>query len=149
WSTAYSPQSSSDLMAQLISHRADATSRNVVYALIDAAAWQRYHLSMGEQFSLPIATNGSLHGNFVALAPINYVPGLKDRSIVPWTSMGIIVDYQSYITMKAKVTNGTTSSFAPNYIWLKTNDDTASLAHIHSILPNIHDRRSILTQMQN
>jgi ABC-type antimicrobial peptide transport system permease subunit len=66
-----------------------------------------------------------------------------------WSGTGIIVDYQSYTTVKAKATNGTTSSFAPNYIWLKTNDDAASLAHIRSILPNIHDRRSILAQMQN
>jgi hypothetical protein len=149
WATVYSSESATNLMTQLVSHRTDANAHNVVYALVDAAAWQRLHLSTGEQFSLPVDTNDSVHANFVALAPISYVPGLKDLSTLPWTGMGIVVDYQNYITVKAQVTHSATSTFAPNYIWLKTSDDATSLAHIRSMLPNLNDRRSILAAMQN
>ena len=149
WSTAYTAQSLPDLMAQLKAHQADASSRHVVYALVDAATWQRLHLSSGEQFSLPLDGDGLAHANFVALAPISYVPGVKDLSALAWSGMGIIVDYQSYITVKAQVTGEAASTFAPNYIWLRTNNDAASLAHIRSVLPYANDRRSTLTTMQN
>lgn len=149
WATAYSSQSASDLMAQLKEHRSAATTHNVVYALVDAATWQRLHLSVGEQFPLPVESDGLVHANFVALAPISYVPGVKDLATLPWSGMGILVDYQSYVTVKAKVTSQAASTFAPNYIWLKTNNNMATLAHIRNLLPNANDRRSMLTAMQN
>jgi ABC-type antimicrobial peptide transport system permease subunit len=149
WSTAYTSRPLSDLMAQLKAHQADATSRHVVYALVDAATWQRLHLSSGEQFSLPLDGDGLVHANFIALAPISYVPGVKDLSALAWSGMGIIVDYQSYITVKALITGEAVSTFAPNYIWLRTNNNAASLAHIRSVLPYANDRRSTLTTMQN
>ena len=149
WATSYSSQSASDLMAQMKAHRADATAHNIVYALVDAATWQRLHLSVGEQFPLPVESDGLIHANFVALAPINYVPGIKDLAALPWSGMGILVDYQSYVTVKAQVTSQAASTFTPNYIWLKTNDNAATLAHIRSLLPNANDRRSMLMAMQN
>lgn len=147
WSSVYSSSPLSALTGQLASHRADGAAHNVVYALVDAAAWQRFHLTQGEQFSLPIDSTGSLHANFIALKQINYVPGLHDSSVLAWSGIGLIVDYQNYTTVKARAMG--VAALAPNYLWLKTSDDAAALANIRSILPDANDRRAIQTILQN
>lgn len=147
WSSVYSSAPLSTLTGQLASHRADGIAHNVVYALVDAAAWQRFHLTPGAQFSLPIDSSGSLHANFIALAQINYVPGLHDSSVLAWSGVGLIADYQNYTTIKARAMG--TATLAPNYFWLKTSDDASALAHIRSILPDANDRRNIQTILQN
>jgi ABC-type antimicrobial peptide transport system permease subunit len=149
WSPVYSSQALSDLTAQLVSHRSDGISQNVVYALVDAAAWQRLHLSQGEHFTLPVDSSGSPQVHFIALAQINYVPGLNDSSSLTWSGMGLIVDYLNYTSVKAKALGETASSLPPNYIWLRTRDDAASLTSIRNALPDLVDRRNILTIMQN
>src|SRR5581483_11442791 len=64
WSTQNSSQSLSALTAQLSAHRSDATTGNVVYALVDAVLWQQLHLSQGDSFTLPMSDDGSLHMRF-------------------------------------------------------------------------------------
>jgi ABC-type antimicrobial peptide transport system permease subunit len=63
--------------------------------------------------------------------------------------MGLIVDYQSYVAVKARATGRTTSSLAPNHIWLRTNDDAASLARLRGVLPNLNDRNQTIATVQN
>ncbi len=145
WATTYSPQSSSDLMAQLASHRADATSRNVVYALVDSAMWQAYHLSPGERFSLLVDNANNIHISFIALAEVNTIPGIYDTPINPANGIGLLVDYQSYATVYAKEAR---TPLAPNVMWLRTKSDPASLTNIRRIFPNLTDRRQLITNNQ-
>ncbi len=145
WSTQNSSQSLSSLNAQLVTHRADATAHDVVYALVDAALWQRLHLTQGEQFSLPINDSGTPQAHFIALAQISYIPGLYDTPLAPDQSVGLLVDYQSYAAVYAKE-SGTTLS--PNFVWLRTHADAASLASLRHALPNLQDRRILTTDNQ-
>src|SRR5205807_3776837 len=75
--------------------------------------------------------------------------GVYDTPTLAWSGMGLIVDYQSYVTVKVKATGGRASSFAPNYIWLRTNGDAASLAHLRNVLPDLSDRYTVITTIQN
>src|SRR5207245_693640 len=133
WPASYSSQSLSDLTAQLVSHRSDATTHNVVYALVDAATWERLHLTQGAQFTLPADSSGNSHITYIALAQIKYVPGVYDTPTFAWSGMGLIVDYQYYAAVKAKATGKTVSAFSPNHIWLRTNTDAASLARLRNV----------------
>ena len=148
WSPVYSTQPLSDLMAQLAAHRSSGINNNVVYALVDVATWQRFHLTQGVQFTLPLDSTGTGHLNFIPLAEINYVPAVYDTAADPSHGAAIIVDYQNYLTVKATATGATQATIAPNYIWLRSQDDAASLAHIRSVLPGLIDRRAILSAMQ-
>jgi ABC-type lipoprotein release transport system permease subunit len=149
WPASYSSQPLSDLAAQLAARRPDGIAHNVVYALVDLATWQRLHLTQGAQFTLPADSSRTSHVNFIALAQINYVPGVYDTPTEAWSGMGLIVDYRNYSAVKAQATGATASSLAPNYIWLRTNDDAASLAQLRSVLPNLNDRNQVIATVQN
>jgi hypothetical protein len=149
WPTSYSSAPLSGLMAQLASHRADGKARNVVYALVDLATWQRQHLTPGAQFTLPADAAQASHITYIALAQINYVPGVEDTPSLIWSGMGLMVDYQNYIAVKATATGQAVSSFAPNYIWLRTKNDAASLASVRNGLPGLNDYNQILAAEQN
>ncbi len=149
WQPSYSSQSLSSLTTQLVTHRSEAIAHNVVYALVDAATWQRLHLIQGAHFSLPTDSSGTAHINYIALALINYVPGVYDTPTYAWSGMGIIADYQNYIDVKARATGVTTGTLPPNYIWLRTKQDTASLASLRNALPTLSDRFTLITTIQN
>jgi ABC-type antimicrobial peptide transport system permease subunit len=149
WPTSYSSAPLSVLMAQLASHRTEGKARNVVYALVDLATWQRLHLTTGKQFTLPADASQASHITYIALAQINYVPGVQDTPSLIWSGMGLMVDYQSYIAVKATATGQAVSSFSPNYIWLRTKDDAASLASVHNALPGLNDFHQVLASLQN
>ncbi len=148
WPTSYSSAPLSDLTAQLASRRADGIARNVVYALVDLATWQRLHLTPGEQFALPANSSQTSHINYIALAQINYVPGVYDTPTLAWSGMGLIVDYQNYTAVKAGATGKAVSSFVPNYIWLRTKEDTASLTNVRNALPGLNDRNQTFATTQ-
>jgi ABC-type antimicrobial peptide transport system permease subunit len=149
WPTSYSSQPLSELTAQLALHRFDGIARNVVYALVDTATWQRLHLTQGIQFTLPADSSENSHINYIALARINYVPGVYDTPTLTGSGMGLIVDYQNYVAVKARVTGGTATALSPNRIWLRTNDDATSLARLRNILPDLNDRNQLIATIQN
>ena len=140
WSTQNVPQSLSDLNAQLLAHRSDAIAHNVVYALIDATLAQKYGLAQGDSFTLTMNETGTLHVHFIALALINYIPGSYNAPVDPDSNIGLVVDYQSYATVYARQIG---MALAPNYVWLRTQDDAAALAHVRSVLPDLQDRRML------
>jgi ABC-type antimicrobial peptide transport system permease subunit len=148
WPASYSSAPLSSLTTQLASHRSDGIARNVVYALVDLATWQRLHLTPGAQFALPADSSQTSHITYIALAQINYVPGVHDTPTLAWSGMGLIVDYQNYVAIKAGATGKTSSSFAPNYIWLHTKDDAASLTTVRNLLPGLNDRNQTLATVQ-
>jgi ABC-type lipoprotein release transport system permease subunit len=145
WSTQNSSQPLLDLTGQLVAHRPDAAAHDVVYALVDAALWQQFGLSQGESFTLAMNDAGTLHIHFIALAQINSFPGNYDTPIDPQTGGGLVVDYQSFATVYAK-DSGT--ALSPNSVWLHTQDDVTSLARIRASLPDLQDRRLLITANQ-
>jgi ABC-type antimicrobial peptide transport system permease subunit len=145
WTTQNSAQPLSQLTTQLVSHRTDATAHNVVYALVDSAMWQYYHLSPGEQFSLQVDATNSIHINFIALAEVNTIPGMDDTPVNPSNGVGLLVDYQSYASVYAKVSG---TSLPLNMMWLHTKSDAASLASVRHTFPDLTDRRQLIINGQ-
>jgi ABC-type lipoprotein release transport system permease subunit len=140
WYSQYADQSLSSLMALLVSHRADAAAHDVVYTLVDDNTWKDLNLSIGATFILPTVDGYSTH--FIIAGRVHNIPGVYDT---PGTD-GLLFDYQSYATVYAKDTGGTLS---PNYVWLRTRDDAASLASVRHAFPDLQDRRAIISNMQD
>lgn len=149
WPSTYSSQPLANLTAQLVAHRADGIAHHVIYALVDVTTWQRLHLSQGKQFTLPGDSSGNSHLNFIALDEITYVPGVYDTPTITGTGMALIVDYQNYAAVKPEATGSTSSSLVPNYIWLRANDNPATLANLRNVLPDLNDRNQLITTIQN
>lgn len=145
WTAQNASQPLSALTAQLVSHRTDATTQNVVYALVDSAMWQRYHLSVGERFSIPVDDTNSTHISFIALAEVTAIPRLYDTPINPSNGIGMLVDYQSYAAAYAKA-GGT--PLTPNAVFLRTQSDAASLANVRKAFPDLADRRLLMIDNQ-
>jgi hypothetical protein len=137
WSSSYSyaDQSLSSLMAVLVSHRADATTRDVVNALVDDSMSKSLGLSVGSSFIVP--TSDGFNTHFIVAGLVHFIPGVYGE--------GLMVDYQSYATAYAKDSGGTLS---PNHVWLQTRSDAASLASVRNAYPALDDRRAILATMQ-
>ncbi|HET8913277.1 MAG TPA: ABC transporter permease [Ktedonobacteraceae bacterium] len=148
WPPSYSSQPLADLTSQLASHRASGIANHLVYALVDLATWQRLHLTPGQQFSLPADSTRTSQINYIALAEINFVPGVYDTPTLKWTGMGLLVDYQNYTSVNAAVTGKAASTIAPNYIWLKSGGGEASLASVRNALPGLNDRAKVFATTQ-
>jgi hypothetical protein len=140
WSPPYADQSLSSLMALLVSHRADASTHNVVYALVDDGMAKSLGLSISSSFILP--TSDGFNTHFIVVGKVHAIPGVYDDAY----DYGMIVDYQSYATAYAKESGGGTLS--PNTIWLQTRSDAASLASVRNGYPALEDRRAILDTLQ-
>lgn len=145
WPAQNSSQSLPDLATQLAAHRNDATAHNVVYALVDATLWQKYALSPGDRFTLYMNDTDTVKVNFIALAEVNYIPSTYNTPVDPNSDVGLIVDYQSYAAVYDRESS---TALAPNTVWLRTNDDASSLAHIRNMLPDLQDRRMLTTTNQ-
>lgn len=140
WSPSYADQSLSSLMSLLVSHRADASTHDVVYALVDDGMWKSLGLSIGSSFILP--TSDGFNTHFIVAGRVHFIPGVYDDTF----DNGLIVDYQSYATVYTKGSGGGTLS--PNTIWLQTRSDAASLASVRHAYPSLQDRRAILDTLQ-
>ncbi len=140
WSPSYSDQSLSSLMALLISHRADASTHDVVYTLVDDNMAKSLGLSTGSSFIVP--TSDGFNTHFIVAGTVHSIPGVYDDAF----TYGMIVDYQSYATAYAKDSGGGTLS--PNYVWLQTHSDAASLASVRKAYPSLDDQRAILDTLQ-
>jgi ABC-type lipoprotein release transport system permease subunit len=140
WSSSYADQSLSSLMALLVSHRTDAATHDVVYALVDDGMWKSLGLSIGSSFIVP--TSDGFNTHFIVAGRVHSIPGVYDGTF----SYGMIVDYQSYATAYTKDSGGGTLS--PNYVLLQTHSDAASLASVRNAYPALQDRRAILDTLQ-
>jgi ABC-type lipoprotein release transport system permease subunit len=148
WPAQNSSQPLDNLVAQLAAHRNDAVAHNVVYALVDTTLWQKFALSPGESFKMPVNAAGTVKVDFIALAEIDYIPGTYNTPVNPDSDVGLIVDYQSYAGAYAKDSG---MALSPNYVWLRSKDDAASLASIREsggLLPGLQDRRMLITANQ-
>src|SRR6185312_6141262 len=72
---------------------------------------------------------------------VHSIPGVYDS---PGT-YGLLFDYSSYAAVYAKDTGGT---LPPNFVWLRTRSDAASLASVRHAFPTLQDRRAIFNTTQ-
>lgn len=107
--------------------------------------WQRYHLSVGERFSIPVDDTNSVHVSFIALTEVTAIPRLYDTPINPSNGIGMLVDYRSYAAAYAKA-GGT--PLTPNAVFLRTQSDAASLASVRNTFPDLADRRLLMIDNQ-
>lgn len=141
WSPLYSDQSLTSLMSLLASHRADAAAHDVVYVIIDDTTAKGLNVSVGSSFIIP--TSDGFNTHMVVAAIVHAVPGMYTDG----ENLGFLVDYQSYATAYSKDSGGGTIS--PNFAWLQTRGDAASLASARKAYPTLDDRRAILGKLQN
>ncbi|HLH61976.1 MAG TPA: FtsX-like permease family protein [Ktedonobacteraceae bacterium] len=150
WTTQDSSQSLPSLLALL-----KAPFSQNVPAIVDTAAWNNLHLSIGSPFTL---TDYSNTINFVAVARVNYIPTVDDsvqtsgtNDYVPFG--GVLVDYQAYA---AATESASGSNLIPTTVWLRTAGDPASLASVrhalstgNTALTSVNDRRAITAALLN
>ena len=155
WPQQNAAQPIAPLTAQLLARRNSAIAHNVVPAIVDAAAAQTLHLSIGTPFTLQ-----DYHGvvNFVAIAQVNNIPTVNDTtqnvgSDDYSTAGGILVDYTTYSTVARKADS---ADIEANTIWLRTRDDARSLASVRAAinsgtlqLDNVSDRRAIIASLSS
>ncbi|HZU67551.1 MAG TPA: FtsX-like permease family protein [Ktedonobacteraceae bacterium] len=150
----WTAQDSSQSLSSLLPLLKAPPSQNVP-AIVDTAAWNNLHLSIGSPFTL---TDYSNTINFVAVAEVNYIPTVNDSAQTSGTNDyvpfgGVLVDYQTY----AAATRGAGGANPiPTTVWLRTADDPASLASVrHALstgstaLTGVNDRRAITTALLN
>ncbi len=137
--TLWSEQDSSEPLAQLTALLRDApaqaTTQNAVPAVVDAQLWTTLQLSDGKPFALPFPGAGTLR--FVAVRRVEHIPttfASTGFNFGPATG-GMLVNYASFAAAYATATGDTgQQAIAPNFVWLKTKDDPASLASVRSAL---------------
>lgn len=142
WSSQYSDQALASLMSLLVSHRADATNHDTVYTIIDDEMASNQRLSVGSSFILPASDGYSIH--YVVAGIVHYIPGVYDSSS-DLITYGMLCDYQSYASVYRQNSG---SALDPNFVWLKTNSDNASLSSVRAAFPDLQDRYAQLASAE-
>lgn len=137
WSTDYSRQSLDQLTTLLRTQQASAITGNVVPAIVDAEAWSILRLHTGATFTLP--TPGYAIGDmrFIAAERVERIPTMFNIHVSgPDAGTGaILVDYATFAAVYAHETGDVTGTdIAPNFAWLRTQDDPAALASARAAL---------------
>ncbi len=131
WSAPDTSQRASTLLAQLTKASADAQA--AMPAIVDAAAWQDLHLSIGRPFSLS-NSNGTL--NFVAMGEVQHLPTVIDTTAQNNTGEeslagGVLVDFSTYNRLSG--VNGV--SYTTTTVWVKSQESAESVSLVrHELL---------------
>jgi ABC-type antimicrobial peptide transport system permease subunit len=143
WTAQYSDQSLSSLMSLLVAHRADALNNDTLPVIIDDATAQTENFKVGSSFILPTPDGYSIHA--VVVGQVHALPGVYDNNGAGPTGLGLLCDYQSYAMVYTKNSGNTLD---PNFVWLKTGSDAASLNSVGHAYPKLQDRRALITSDQ-
>ena len=156
WDRATPSQSLPSLLRALASARDTVMAGGAVPAVVDSRLWDALHLSAGTRFTLPLTSTHNLH--FVAIGQVQTIPTVSDVE-----TTGIVVDFQIFATAYAHVMG--TAAPSPNFCWLHTRGDAASIASVRAAvthgplelsplsLPNafiipVSDRRALLAKLE-
>jgi ABC-type lipoprotein release transport system permease subunit len=138
WSATESDQSLSSLMAQLDAARSNGIANDTVPAIVDDTTWQALQLSPGAAFSLLPPGFGRRSMGFIAVGHVAHLPGVYGSYQGQGVDGdgGVLADYASYAAvyhhdLTTPILNAT---LAPNYVWLATRGDDASLASVRKAL---------------
>jgi hypothetical protein len=143
WPSRDAAQPLAPLMTQLAAGRDAAIASHVVPAIIKSNIAGLLGLRPGKTFSLYVpTTNGAEVSSGTATAPqiryrvlavIPYLPG-EDGNLPGHGADGaLLVDYASFAAAYAD-SGAAASVIAPNYAWLRTADDAASLTSVRGAL---------------
>jgi hypothetical protein len=147
WAKDNSTQSLNTLMAQLAAGRASAESQDVLPALVDATLWDNLKLQQGRQFIIREGSVGQAELHLVALARVNYLPGVRG-------SGGVLVDFQTFANVYDGIRDKTKGTYSPvkaNVAWILTQENDAAIKSVRDALTNsdlvlspLTDRRSLV-----
>ena len=124
--------SPTDLANQLAADRAPAIAHDLVPAVVDQAFATGMQVKAGGSFIVPpsgyVAHDGPMH--FTVAAVVGNIPTLYDDADPSFNSNdgGFLVDYQTFAAVYQHDTAGPAPQ--PNVVWLRTQDDSASLASV-------------------
>ncbi len=158
WTTHESTQPLGELMSHLVLRQSDLRMGDKVPVILDAAGSSALHISAGGSFSLPLPGNNGKHLQCVAVAVVAHIPSVYDVGDV-----GVLVDYSTYATALARDLD---IIVQPNFVWLRTQGDPASISSVRAALQvsplqlvpltllgdttiPATDRRSVITAMQS
>jgi hypothetical protein len=155
WSSAYSTQSLTDLMKLLADGRASAATDGVVPAIVDDALWTNLHIASDGQFTLAFSGHDG-RMKFHAVARVAHIPPIADTPEFAYPfSGGLLVDYATFASAFDEGQAASDAHLAPNTVWLRTDDDAASLASVRATLSSgdlqldgVLDRRKMLADAQ-
>ncbi len=182
WSTTYSDEPIAVIMNDLAQRAATTTADQPIPAYVDDAEWQTLHLAMnlppagpvplasGAPFTLNLPGSSEVL-RFIAVGRVHVIPTIYDVAATDPTAVGfgvsggILVDYHTLNAVYARNTAGTGPSgqatglpgaaLVPNTLWLRTVDDPATRAAIHTTLLTsavpvsaLVDRRDLLATAQ-
>jgi len=136
WNEQDSSQSLTSLMQQLIARRDAVTTLHAVPAIVDAAAYNRLRLHVGQTFSVKENDAQQNTVAYLVIAQVQHIPtindsleaGSQDNYIAPG---GVIADYQSYVSYQKRVAGVTIQA---NQVWLLTRDNTFSVSSVRQAL---------------
>jgi hypothetical protein len=158
WSDQDSSQPLATLLAQIEHTQATRGANPAIPAIVDAVAWNALDLSPGKRFNLAI--QGLSAGlPILAVAEAQHIPTVNDSLETSGTTNyttpgGIIVDYNAFASLTRSLLHDP-RAVPGNYLWLRTSDDPAALAHVRQALTGgalqlltLNDRRALIALMQ-
>jgi len=125
WTGQDSSQSLKALMTRLIAMRAQALAGNFVPAIVATSTWQALGLHPGTTFHLGDSSGNPSSITYEAMAEVAHIPPADDA-----TQGAMLVDYQTLAAVSA--TGGI--ALQPDYLWLRSTDNAADIAHIRQML---------------
>jgi putative ABC transport system permease protein len=134
WPAQDATQPLAPLMAKLAAARDAASARGAVPVILDGYSARLLGVAPGASFTLPapipadIGTADLPDMRFSVVAVVPYLPGLYGGS-----GGGLLADYATFAAVYRQVMPG---EVAPNFVWLRTASDAASLARIRAAIAN-------------
>jgi hypothetical protein len=148
-------------MAQLRAARPSAAANDAVPALVDDATWQAMQITPpGARFTLQPPGYGRLSMSFVAIGHVPHLPSVYGSNQGGGFNGagGVLADYQSFAAVYHHdlTTPTLNATLAPNFAWIATRDDAASLARVRKALGasdlalgSLKDTRQLIDDQRN
>jgi putative ABC transport system permease protein len=155
WTGQDSDQPLADLLKR-ISNPAQAReigSQLAMPAIVDAITWNTLDLKAGQTFQVNLSGISTRSFTFIAAAEAQHIPTVNDSletngAADYQTPGGMLVDFTLYSRAVAQ------GALPPNYVWLRSSDDPATLAKLRSALTSgplalltVSDRRALMNFM--
>jgi hypothetical protein len=129
---AHDAQPLAPLMTQLAAARDAASARGAVPVILDSYCARLLGVAPGASFTLPApvrANSGAANVpdmRFSVVAVVPYLPDLYGGS-----GGGLLADYTTFAALYRQVMS---AEIAPNFVWLRTAGDAATLAHVRAAI---------------
>ncbi|HEX6796487.1 MAG TPA: FtsX-like permease family protein [Ktedonobacterales bacterium] len=143
WPPQDAAQPLAPLMAQLAAQRDTASASGTIPAILDRTAAAILNVTPGATFTLPAPVEINPNGN----APPSGTAGSPDLrfsvvAVVPYLPStygdnggGLLADYAAFTAVYGSATGEIAPpAVAPNFAWLRTADDAASLASVRAAI---------------